>query len=156
MVRRPPRSTRTEPLLPYLTRVRAGDKPGGKSAGAGRAAVEGGRARQLSDLSVRRPVFAAVVAVLLCIVGVVGYLSLSIREYPDTDPPIVSVETSYTGAAASVVETRITQIIEDGVAGVQGIQNINSTSRDGVSSVNIEFDPSRDIDSAARSEEHTS
>ena len=104
---------------------------------------------QLSDLSVRRPVFAAVVAVLLCIVGIVGYLSLSIREYPDTDPPIVSVETSYTGAAASVVETRITQIIEDGVAGVQGIQNITSTSRDGVSSVSIEFDPSRDIDSAA-------
>ena len=104
---------------------------------------------QLSDLSVRRPVFAAVVAVLLCIIGIVGYLSLSIREYPDTDPPIVSVETSYTGAAASVVETRITQIIEDGVAGVQGIQNITSTSRDGVSSVSIEFDPSRDIDSAA-------
>ena len=104
---------------------------------------------QLSDLSVRRPVFAAVVAVLLCIVGMVGYLSLSIREYPDTDPPIVSVETTYTGAAASVVETRITQIIEDGVAGVQGIQNITSTSRDGVSSISIEFDPSRDIDSAA-------
>ena len=52
---------------------------------------------QLSDLSVRRPVFAAVVAVLLCIVGVVGYLSLSVREYPDTDPPVVSVETVYTG-----------------------------------------------------------
>ena len=104
---------------------------------------------QLSDLSVRRPVFAAVVAVLLCIVGLVGYLSLSVREYPDTDPPIVSVETSYTGAAASVVETRITQIIEDSVAGVQGIQNITSTSRDGTSTISIEFDPSRDIDSAA-------
>lgn len=104
---------------------------------------------QLSDLSVRRPVFAAVVAVLLCIVGVVGYLSLSVREYPDTDPPIVSVETVYTGAAASVVETRITQIIEDSVAGVQGIQTITSTSRDGTSAISIEFDPSRDIDSAA-------
>ena len=104
---------------------------------------------QLSDLSVRRPVFAAVVAVLLCIVGVVGYLSLSVREYPDTDPPIVSVETIYTGAAASVVETRITQLIEDAVAGVQGIQTITSTSEDGQSDINIEFDPSRDIDSAA-------
>ncbi|HAF41936.1 MAG TPA: AcrB/AcrD/AcrF family protein [Sphingobium sp.] len=104
---------------------------------------------QLSDLSVRRPVFAAVVAVLLCIVGVVGYISLSVREYPDTDPPIVSVETSYTGAAASVVETRITQLIEDAVAGVQGIQTITSTSQDGTSNINIEFDPSRDIDSAA-------
>lgn len=58
---------------------------------------------QLSDLSVRRPVFSAVVAVLMCIVGLVGYFSLSVREYPDTDPPIVSVETTYTGAAASVV-----------------------------------------------------
>ena len=92
---------------------------------------------QLSDLSVRRPVFAAVVAVLLCIVGVVGYLSLSVREYPDTDPPVVSVETTYTGAAASVVETRITQLIEDSVAGVQGIQTITSTSQDGTSNINI-------------------
>lgn len=104
---------------------------------------------QLSDLSVRRPVFAAVIAVLMCIVGLVGYLSLSVREYPDTDPPIVSVETSYTGAAASVVESRITQLIEDAVAGVQGIQTITSTSQDGTSNINIEFDPSRDIDTAA-------
>lgn len=104
---------------------------------------------QLSDLSVRRPVFAAVVAVLLCIVGIVGYMSLSVREYPDTDPPIVSVETSYTGAAASVVETRITQILEDAIAGVQGLQTVTSTSRDGTSSINIEFDPSRNIDEAA-------
>ncbi|MBV2148514.1 efflux RND transporter permease subunit [Sphingobium sp. AS12] len=104
---------------------------------------------QLSDLSVRRPVFSAVVAVLLCIVGVVGYLSLSVREYPDTDPPVVSVETNYTGAAASVVETRITQLIEDAVAGVQGIRTITSTSQDGTSNISIEFDPSRDIDTAA-------
>jgi len=104
---------------------------------------------QLSDLSVRRPVFAAVIAVLLCIAGLVGWRSLSVREYPDTDPPIVSVETVYTGAAASVVETRITQIIEDSVAGVQGLQTITSTSRDGTSAISIEFDPSRDIDSAA-------
>ena len=104
---------------------------------------------QLSDLSVRRPVFAAVIAILLCIVGVVGYLSLSVREYPDTDPPIVSVETGYTGAAASVVETRITQLIEDAVAGVQGIRTITSRSQDGTSDISIEFDPSRDIDTAA-------
>ncbi|OHC93126.1 MAG: multidrug transporter AcrB [Sphingomonadales bacterium GWF1_63_6] len=104
---------------------------------------------QLSDLSVRRPVFAAVIAILLCIIGVVGYLSLSVREYPDTDPPIVSVETAYTGAAASVVETRITQLIEDAVAGVQGIRTITSRSQDGTSDISIEFDPSRDIDTAA-------
>ena len=104
---------------------------------------------QLSDLSVRRPVFSAVIAVLLCIAGIVGYRSLTVREYPDTDPPIVSVETTYTGAAASVVETRITQVLEDSVAGIQGIQAITSTSQDGASNINIEFNPSRDIDSAA-------
>ena len=104
---------------------------------------------QLSDISVRRPVFAAVVAVLLCIAGFVGFFSLSVREYPDTDPPVVSVQTTYTGAAASVVETRITQILEDAIAGVQGIRTITSNSQDGRSDINIEFDPSRDIDSAA-------
>jgi multidrug efflux pump len=104
---------------------------------------------QLSDISVRRPVFAAVVAILLCLAGAVGYLSLSVREYPDTDPPVVSVETTYTGAAAATIETRITQVLEDAIAGVQGIQTIASQSQDGRSNINIEFDPSRDIDSAA-------
>ncbi|CAN5187662.1 efflux RND transporter permease subunit [soil metagenome] len=104
---------------------------------------------QLSDISVRRPVFAAVIAVLLCIIGVVGYLSLSVREYPDTDPPVVSVETTYTGAAATTIETRITQVLEDAIAGVQGIQTITSQSQDGRSNINVEFDPARDIDSAA-------
>src|SRR5688500_10111890 len=60
---------------------------------------------QLSDLSVRRPVFAAVVAMLVAVVGMVGFFGLSVREYPDVDPPVVSVETRYIGAAANVVET---------------------------------------------------
>ncbi len=104
---------------------------------------------QLSDLSVRRPVFAAVLAILLTIVGIVGFLSLSVREYPDTDPPVVSVETAYTGAAASVIEARITQPIEEALSGIEGIETITSRSRDGVSDVSIEFRPGRDIDSAA-------
>ncbi|MGV3455738.1 efflux RND transporter permease subunit [Sphingomonas sp.] len=104
---------------------------------------------QLSDLSVRRPVFAAVLAILLTIIGVVGFLSLSVREYPNTDPPVVSVETAYTGAAASVIEARITQPIEEALSGIEGIQTITSRSRDGVSDVSIEFRPGRDIDSAA-------
>ena len=104
---------------------------------------------QLSDLSVRRPVFAAVLAILLTIIGVVGFLSLSVREYPDTDPPVVSVETAYTGAAASVIEARITQPIEEALSGIEGIQTITPRSRDGVSDVSIEFRPGRDIDSAA-------
>ncbi len=104
---------------------------------------------QLSDVSVRRPVFAAVLAILLTIVGVVAFMNLSVREYPDTDPPIVSVQTVYTGAAASVVESRITQPIEDALSGIEGIQTITSQSRDGSSNISIEFRPGRDIDSAA-------
>lgn len=104
---------------------------------------------QLSDLSVRRPVFAAVLAILLLLVGAVGYLNLPIREYPDTEPPIVSVETNYTGAAASVVESRVTQVLENALAGIEGIETISSRSRDGRSEITIEFAPGRTVDSAA-------
>ena len=103
----------------------------------------------LSDISVRRPVFAAVMAILLSLVGIVGFLALSVREYPDTDPPVVSVETEYTGAAASVVESRITQVLEERLSGIEGIETLTSTSQDGSSDISIEFAPGRDIDSAA-------
>jgi multidrug efflux pump len=104
---------------------------------------------QISDLSVRRPVFAAVLAILLTLVGVVAFLGLSVREYPDTDPPVVSVDTTYLGAAASVVESRVTQVIEERLAGIEGIQTISSRSSDGRSSISIEFSPGRSVDSAA-------
>ena len=104
---------------------------------------------QLSDLSVKRPVFAAVLAMLIAVVGVVGFFSLSVREYPDVDPPIVSVDTVYTGAAANVVETRVTQVLEERLAGLEGLQTITSRSRDGQSDISIEFTPGRNIDSAA-------
>ncbi len=104
---------------------------------------------KISDLSVRRPVFAAVVAILVAVVGIVGFFGLSVREYPDVDPPVVSVETRYIGAAASVVETRITQVLEEQLAGLEGLQTITSRSRDGESDISIEFMPGRDIDSAA-------
>src|SRR3546814_14709703 len=104
---------------------------------------------QLSDLSVRRPVLAAVVAILMCVAGAVGYFSLSVREYPDTDPPIVSVQTTYPGAAASVVETRITQVLEERLAGIAGIQPITSESADGEASITISFSPPRYVESAA-------
>jgi multidrug efflux pump len=103
----------------------------------------------ISDLSVRRPVVATVMALLLVIVGIVGFLSLSVREYPDTDPPVVSVETRYTGANASVIESRITQPLEQRLAGIEGIESISSISRDGASSINIEFRAGRDVDAAA-------
>lgn len=104
---------------------------------------------QLSDLSVKRPVFAAVLAILIVVIGVVGFFGLSIREYPDVDPPIVSVDTTYTGAAASVVESRVTQVLEERLAGIEGLQTITSRSRDGRSDISIEFAPGRDVDVAA-------
>ncbi len=103
----------------------------------------------LSDTSVKRPVFAAVIAILLVLVGLVGFFSLSVREYPDTEPPVVSVQTVYTGAAASVVETRVTQVLENALAGIEGIETITSRSRDGQSEVTIEFSPGRTVDDAA-------
>ena len=103
----------------------------------------------LSDVSIRRPVFAAVMAMLIAIVGIVGFLSLPVREYPAVDPPIVSVETTYTGAAASVIETRVTQVLEEQLSGLEGLQTISSRSRDGQSSITLEFAPGRSVDEAA-------
>ncbi|MGV8929360.1 MAG: efflux RND transporter permease subunit [Brevundimonas sp.] len=103
----------------------------------------------LSDLSVRRPVFAAVAAIVLCVIGAAAFFFLPVRELPDVDPPVVSVNTTYAGASAEVIESRITEPIEQRIAGIQGVDRINSTSRDGRSSVRIEFSLDRDIDSAA-------
>lgn len=103
----------------------------------------------LSDLSVKRPVFASVVNLLLIIFGFVAISMLSLREYPDIDPPIVSINTSYPGASASIIETRITQLLEDRISGIEGIKNITSTSRNGRSNISIEFNLSRDIDAAS-------
>ena len=103
----------------------------------------------LSDLSVRRPVFAAVAAIVLCVVGLAAFFFTPVRELPDVDPPVVSVNTTYAGASAEVIESRITEPIEQQIAGISGVDRINSTSRDGRSSVNIEFSLDRDIDDAA-------
>ncbi len=103
----------------------------------------------LSDVSVKRPVFASVLALLMIVFGSVAFDRLPLREYPDIDAPIVTVDTSYRGASASVVETRITQQIEDRISGVEGIRYIQSTSRDGRSRITIEFGLNRDIDAAA-------
>ena len=103
----------------------------------------------LSDTSVKRPVFATVVAMIVVIFGLVAFDRLPLREYPDIDPPIVSIDTRYPGASASVVETRITQVIEDRIAGVQGVRYISSQSSDGRSRIDLEFDINRDIDAGA-------
>lgn len=103
----------------------------------------------ISEFSVKRPVFAAVISLLLLVVGLLSYKELPVREYPDINPPVVSVETDYLGASADIVDTRVTQLIEDRISGIEGIRSVSSVSRDGKSEISIEFKLSRDIDSAA-------
>ncbi|GAB3280868.1 efflux RND transporter permease subunit [Parahaliea aestuarii] len=104
---------------------------------------------KLSNLSVQRPVFATVLALLLAVFGVMAFTQLSTREYPDVTIPAVSVSTTYRGAAADVVESRITQVLEDELGGIEGVRAIRSSSIDGRSNINIEFNLSRDLDAAA-------
>ncbi|MGH8496151.1 MAG: efflux RND transporter permease subunit [Gammaproteobacteria bacterium] len=103
----------------------------------------------LSDISVRRPVLASVMSLLLIAFGLLAYQRLPLREYPDIDPPIVSIETQYPGAAANVVESRITEIVEESISGIEGIRFIESRSEDGESEIDIEFNIDRDVDDAA-------
>ncbi|MEZ9537983.1 efflux RND transporter permease subunit [Pseudomonadota bacterium] len=102
----------------------------------------------LTDISVKRPVFASVISILIIILGMVSFDKLPLREYPNIDPPVVSIDTNYRGASASVVESRITQLIEDRISGVEGIKQITSSSRDGRSSITLEFNINRDIEAA--------
>jgi len=104
---------------------------------------------KIATISVQRPVFATVVSLLLVILGLLALTRLAVRELPEVESPIVSIETTYLGASADVVETKITQVIEDRVSGLEGITKITSQSVDGRSSINLEFDPARSVDDAA-------
>ena len=103
----------------------------------------------LSDTSVKRPVFATVLSLLLIAFGALSFRDLTVREYPDIVPPVVSVTTNYPGASAAVVETRVTQVLEGELSGIEGIKSITSSSRDQNARVSIEFDLDRDLDEAA-------
>ena len=103
---------------------------------------------KISEISIHRPVFATVISLMLVILGLVSLSSLAVREYPDIDPPVVSIDTSYRGAGANIVEEKITQLIEDRIAGLEGIEKIESTSRDERSDIVVEFSADRDIDAA--------
>lgn len=104
---------------------------------------------RISDFSVKHPVFAIVINLLLIVFGLIALERLTLRELPDIDPPVVSIETSYPGAAAQTVENRITKVLERRISGIEGIRFIDAKSIDGFSSINIEFQLSRDIDNAA-------
>lgn len=104
---------------------------------------------RLSDTAIQRPVLATVFALLLIAFGLIALERLPVQEYPAIDPPVVSIETNYPGASADVVETRITQVLEDRIAGIEGIDLIESTSSDGESEIDITFNLDRDIEAAA-------
>ncbi len=103
----------------------------------------------ISDLSVRRPVLATVFCLLVIVFGAIAFTTLPLRELPDVDRPIVSVDVSYRGSSAQVVETTVVRVIEDQLSGIEGIDTISSNSRDGRGSINIEFDLSRNLEDAA-------
>lgn len=103
----------------------------------------------LSDVSVRRPVLAFVISALIIVFGFMGLRELPLRELPDVDRPIVSVSASFPGANAEVVENRVTQVIEDGLSGIEGVDTITSSSRDSSARITILFTLERDIEAAA-------
>ena len=104
---------------------------------------------RLSALSIEPPVLAAVATLLLMLFGILSYSRLPVREYPDTTFPIVSVMTVYPSADAQLVETDITSVLEDALSGVEGLRTLRSTSREGLSTIGLEFSLTRNLDAAA-------
>jgi multidrug efflux pump len=103
----------------------------------------------LSSVSIKRPVLSIVMSLILIIFGIVSFSNLEVREYPSVDPPIISVNTDYSGANADVIETQITEPLEMAVNGIEGIKTLTSVSRDGSSRLTIEFELSRNLEDAA-------
>ncbi|MHB1921573.1 MAG: efflux RND transporter permease subunit [Chitinophagaceae bacterium] len=103
----------------------------------------------LPSISLKRPVLAIVMSIIIVIFGVIGFRFLGVRDYPSIDPPIISVRTSYTGANPDIVESQITEPLEKSINGVAGIKSISSTSAQGVSNISVEFDLGVDLETAA-------
>nr|WP_067061563.1 efflux RND transporter permease subunit [Mucilaginibacter sp. L294] len=103
----------------------------------------------LSSVSIKRPVLATVMSVVIVVFGVIGYKFLGVRDFPSVDPPIISVSTQYSGANSDVIESQITEPLEKAINGVPGIRNISSTSSVGSSNITVEFDLDADLETAA-------
>src|SRR3712207_4046069 len=93
----------------------------------------------ISSLSINRPVMATVFSIVIVLFGVIGFRSLGVREYPSVDPPVITVSTNYTGANADVMESQITEPLEESINGIAGIRSISSISSDGRSNITVEF-----------------
>jgi len=103
----------------------------------------------LSEVCIKRPVFATVLSLIILLVGLIAYARLPVREYPRIDEPVVSVSTTYRGASAEVVESQVTKPLEDSLAGIEGVEVMTSQSRSETSQINVRFTLKRDPDSAA-------
>ncbi|MCK5352070.1 efflux RND transporter permease subunit, partial [bacterium] len=103
----------------------------------------------LSDLSIKRPVLATVMSLAVILIGTISYQRLSVREYPRIDEPVVNVATTYSGAPAEIIESQVTQPLEESLAGIEGIELMTSTSRPEKSQITVKFRLDRDIDEAA-------
>ncbi|MGB0467887.1 MAG: efflux RND transporter permease subunit [Pontibacterium sp.] len=103
----------------------------------------------LSEISIKRPVLATVMSLLILLIGLIAYDRLTVREYPKIDLPVVTVETVYPGASASIIESQITQVLEDSLSGIEGIDYMNSISRTEKSQISVTFNLNRDPDNAA-------
>ncbi|MFO7446601.1 MAG: efflux RND transporter permease subunit [Ignavibacteriaceae bacterium] len=104
---------------------------------------------KLSEISIKRPVFATVMSLTILLFGIISFTQLPVREYPDIDPPIISVVSLYRGASANVVETEITDVLEEQFATLEGVKTISSSSREGGSVITIEFELDQDVNEAA-------
>jgi len=103
----------------------------------------------ITELCVRRPVFATVLSLIVFLLGLVAYERLNVREYPNIDPPVVNVNTTYPGASAAIIESQVTQILEESLAGIEGVDFVSSISREEESQITVNFRLTRDPDSAA-------
>jgi multidrug efflux pump len=103
----------------------------------------------ISDLCIRRPVFATVLSLVVVAIGLMSYSRLTVREYPNIDEPVVSVDTTYKGASPEVIESRVTKPLEDQISGIEGVRLLTSRSRAERSQINVTFDITRDPDAAA-------
>jgi len=103
----------------------------------------------ISSIFINRPVFATVISIVIVLFGAIGFTYLGVREYPSVDPPVVTVTSNYTGANADIIESQITEPLEESLSGISGIRTLTSISSDGRSTITVEFNVGVDMDAAA-------
>src|SRR4030042_5623769 len=103
----------------------------------------------LSAVSIKRPVLAIVMSLVITLFGIIGYTFLGVREYPNVDPPVITVSATYTGANADVIESQITEPLEESISGIDGVRSLKSVSSEGRRSITVEFELGVALEAAA-------